>query len=228
MNHSNALLDTGLFIIHRLASEDRLLSIFSQLGRIPGIDCVHVVTTERTSICQFDESSCGDMLSERLGFQPRPLRNPEKSVFAKHLLALSIATSSKIESIMILEDDVFFHLGKMRKLLLKTLICESPLTYDIVFFGNGVHVPHPQSPVGLFEPDHTIHKSKCADSYLVTQKAAEKILSDIREQKPFMPYDWDLSYRIARLGLRVAWLEPGITWQGSQTGAFQSQIQNIH
>ena len=121
----------------------------------------------------------------------------------------------------------FFNMTKMRSFISEYLLSGKALPYDIIFFGNGSHIPHPESLTGLINPTHTIHKSKCADSYIIARDAAIRILSDIRIRKPFMPYDWDLSYRIHRLKLNIGWLEPGITWQGSQSGAFKSQIQDL-
>ena len=46
----------------------------------------------------------------------------------------------------------------------------------------------------------------------------------INNYYPFnLPYDWELAYKIKKLGLKTKWLYPPIFYQGSITGKFNSQ-----
>jgi GR25 family glycosyltransferase involved in LPS biosynthesis len=64
--------------------------------------------------------------------------------------------------------------------------------------------------------------SKCVDSYLVTPSAASALLSTV---VPFvLPIDWELNYHLALHDLVVYWVEPPLVRQGSETGAYASEV----
>jgi len=219
-------LSLEIYIVHLLETPERISSCYRQFRSTMLIDSLHIVITEHPHISRFfakPPSTC--MLP---GYVPRRLKAQEKSVFYKHAYAIRDIAERNTLGGVILEDDVVVDNKAFHKFLYTLRNTDILKEYDIVYFGNGAHEP---SPCGTTEsrimtPDHTLHKSKCADSYVVSKDAAIKISQDYIHYPPFLPVDWDMSLRIGRQGLRVGWLQPGITVQGSQHGMFKSLIQN--
>ena len=213
-----------LWIIHKLGDAERLINIMTLLKPDLAIDKVNIICTEDYFSLTFAVlSNLPDELGS-IGFRLRQLTRSERSVFKKHALALEGIQRSELSFGLVLEDDVgFISYEKFCKFWLKTHSSFFCKDFDILFIGTGVHLPI--MGTGIVVPDHTWHKSKCADSYFIRPSVARLILEDYSLYPPFMPYDWDLSLRINRLNLAVGWLQPGLTYQGSQTGRFQSTIQ---
>jgi len=213
-----------VWVIHKLGNPSRLSNFIVQLNLDLNIDKVNLVTSENFFDLLISYPLTLPETLSHLNYAVRPLRQSEKSVFQKHYQALNDISSYKNRFGFIFEDDVMFTSSKDFQILWHRVNSSLYLDkYDIVFFGSGAHVAINES--GIVEPNHTWHKSKCADSYLVKPSTAKRILLDYIQFPPFLPYDWDLSFRINRLGLKVAWIQPGLTCQGSQTGLFPSLIQ---
>jgi len=216
-----------IWIIHKLGDAERLLNIGSILKPDFAIDNVNIICTENCFSLTFAIlSSLPDELGS-IGFCLRQLTKSERSVFKKHALALDSIQHSGQSFGLVLEDDVgFISYERFCKFWFRLDSNEFCKNFDILFIGTGAHVPLMGS--GIVVPTHTWHKSKCADSYFVKPSVARLILEDYSLYPPFMPYDWDLSLRINRLSLAVGWLQPGLTYQGSQTGQFKSTIQKYN
>ena len=219
-------LSLEIYIIHLLETPERISSCYRQFRSTMLIDSLHIVTTEQPHVSRFfvdPPTTC--MLP---GYIPRRLRTQEKSVFYKHAYAIKDIAERNALGGVILEDDVVVNNTAFHKFLYTLRNTEILKNYDIVYFGNGAHEPSPcgTSKLSIVTPDHTLHKSKCADSYVVSKDAAIKISQDYVDYPPFLPVDWDMSLRIERNSLKVGWLQPGITFQGSQHGMFKSLIQN--
>lgn len=207
-----------------LGLSDRLISILHQFDSSLCLDKINIICTESSHSLTFSTPTVLPDVVVKNGFVSRPLSSQELSVFKKHYLALSEISNSHSNSNLIFEDDVRFSSRQKFNVFWNRLLSANlPLDYDLIFFGTGCHLPTLKE--GIVVPNHTWHKTKCADSYLVKPTAAKSIIDDYKRVPPFMPYDWDLSFRIDRLNLRVAWIQPGITIQGSQTGLFKSSIQ---
>lgn len=224
MDISNTGID--IYIIHLLERFDRLSNCYKQFRSSMQIDAIHIITTEQPLVIDFFSIPPNDC--ELPGYVPRQIKPAEKSVFYKHAYAIREISKNNRLGGMILEDDVVINNVGFHKLLYnlqhKSILDE----YDIIYFGDGAHIPKPfqGGNSGITCPDHTLHKSKCADSYVVSQRAAIKIHKDYIDYPPFLPVDWDMSLRILRQNLRVGWLHPAITYQGSQSGIFKSLIQH--
>lgn len=213
-----------VWIIHKLGEAERLLNIASLLKPSLAIDKINIICTEDSFGLTFAMLSALPEELGSIGFCLRQLTKSERSVFKKHALALDSIQHSELSFGLVLEDDVgFISYERFCKFWFRVdsdVFCKD---FDILFIGTGVHVP--LMGTGIVVPAHTWHKSKCADSYFVRPSVAKLILEDYDLYPPFMPYDWDLSLRINRLNLAVGWLQPGLTYQGSQTGQFKSTIQ---
>jgi GR25 family glycosyltransferase involved in LPS biosynthesis len=213
-----------IWIIHKLGQAERIMSIYSQIVRITPLSKVNLITTEDFNDLVIRYPSTLPIDAIPTDYKLRQLRPQEVSVFKKHYMALKEISISTHKLGFILEDDIqvidYNQLNLFWNKVNSTTFLEG---YDLVFFGDGMHIP--TTGVGPVEPLHTWHKTKCADSYYVTRKAASLIVEDYKLFPPFMPYDWDMSFRIHRLNLKVVWIQPGLTSQGSQTGKFPSLIQ---
>jgi GR25 family glycosyltransferase involved in LPS biosynthesis len=152
---------------------------------------------------------------------PRKLRAAEKSVYAKHFKALEIA-SKKCDPVIIFEDDVSFNPKKIDKFIINNVFSSFP--YDLIFFGTGIHSL--QEKIGFHRRSEFLC-TRCADSYVILPEAALKLYLHILDIPPLYPYDWDLCPRIAEMNLKIYWLSPGITEQGSQKNYFKSAIQDV-
>ena len=128
--------------------------------------------------------------------------------------------SNLSEPALVFEDDVFFD-----PIILEQFIADLKNIFndwDFIFFGTGCNL----SIEGQgFVKNTKLLKSKCADSMLITPAAANKLFNEIKENKAYYAYDWDLNYRFLKLNMNVYWYEPGITIQGSQNNIYKSEIQ---
>ncbi len=221
----------NVFVVHYKPLAERYKNISDLLRTVDLISSVSYMTREPNPSDFF--CSPFDIAKSFYppDYVPRELRPSELSVFVKHVDALrfiSGLTYSDSHSI-ILEDDVIVDPAKLKAFIRNLIACSYSSMYDLLFFGTGAHIPPSSSSPceSIIVPTHTYHKSKCADSYAITPNAAKKILASHAKLPLFMPYDWDMNLRINHLDLRVGWLHPGITVQGSQNGIYQSSIQNI-
>lgn len=219
----------NIFVIHYRPLVDRYNCISDCLRMVQLVSTVTFVTIERLPYLVFSDPFAINPSQYAPGYHPRLLKFSEISVFMKHYHSIQLISSlSNAESFaVILEDDAIFDPTTFNSFLKSLLISANLYKYDLLFFGSGIHDPAPISTrtKEIIEPFHTYHKSKCADSYAIKPSAARQILLSYRNILPFMPYDWDLNYRINFLNLRVGWLNPSITVQGSQTGRYPSSIQ---
>lgn len=216
-----------IWIIHRLGSSERLCKLTSQLQLNLDLDLINIVCTENCFDFGFAYPDTIPDSLVSIGYVLRPLTYPEQSVFKKHVRALKGIADCQGPFGLVFEDDVgFLSYDQFSNFWYRSHLTPGFIEYDILFFGTGAH--QRLEGTGILIPNHTWHKTKCADSYLISPSAAHNVLQDYKIYPPFMPYDWDLSLRINRLKLNVGWLQPGLTYQGSQTGHFMSTIQNIH
>jgi len=217
----------NIFLIHSLKLRQRIPPFLDQFSKLKWVKSITIVTIEEDTSLKFADPFSNIAYCSLFEFHPRLLTMPEKSVFKKHYYALKqIALSPLSDShSYVFEDDVNVRTNEL-ELLNNNLKQDAYKAIDLIYFGTGPHIPiHGITFRGLFSPDHTIHKSMCADSTIVSSRAARLIIDDYAKYPPYMPFDYDMSLRIHRLNLVVAWYQPGITFQGSVTGRFPSSIQ---
>jgi len=161
---------------------------------------------------------------------PRPHRSLSKeelSIAWKQLRALEIIVEEDMDRALILEDDVLFR-GNFFDLFED--FSKENVDYDALFIGSGCNLRIDSS--FIISNKHLYLKShpaaKCADSYVITNAAAKKILSTLHPLS--LPWDIELCYQMKKHDMKVYWMEPPITAQGSQMrigGEYSSAIQ-IH
>ena len=152
---------------------------------------------------------------------PRPIKRSEASLAFKHLEFYRRLRDAAHACALVLEDDVLFdrhfcdHFDRY--------FTSVPDDFDFIFIGSGcnLRVPNPSSTVHFY-PKST-PSTKCTDSYLITRRAAERLLAVMPPLT--LPIDFELNYQLHALQMRVYWLEPPLVVQGSQSGLYRSAIQ---
>lgn len=218
----------SLYLIHKLGSTPRFLSSYNILLNIQSfVESATYVFNESLDFIHFLDPFVAPHSAFLPGYIPRKLTPQEQSVFVKHAFSFFALAQSKSTHALIFEDDAL-PLHPLFTNFFSSLNLHSQTFPQILFLGDGCHEKPPlASYSGIIDPVHTHHKSKCADSYIITKDIARRILLDYLSLPPFMPFDWDLSLRILRLEATVGWLYPPITNQGSQNGTFASTIQPL-
>lgn len=206
-----------VYIVHKKELNNRLATILYYLMKCDFIDCVEIVTAE-TSDLNFTT------IQEKAKFIPQdfPMKDcsvKEKSVYHKHYEVMK-KISKETSPCMVLEDDLYFDPKELDRLVKETK--EIAFDYDFIFFGTGCNL----SIYGTgFVENKNRFKSKCADSFIVTPDAAFSFVEDVKKEGAHLPVDWDMNYRFLKLETKVFWYEPGVVFQGSQTGVYKSEIQ---
>jgi GR25 family glycosyltransferase involved in LPS biosynthesis len=151
------------------------------------------------------------------------LRPSEISLAIKHFIALENAARCGSPQIMIFEDDVVLADNFTDEFM--RCFAETPPDWDVIFPG-APHRLRPPEWNGIqrcFRKDP--QRGKYSDSYIVTPRAARRMLADLR---PFtMPIDFELTVIMNKLDLNCYWWEPGIVRQGSQIGLFPSAVNPL-
>jgi GR25 family glycosyltransferase involved in LPS biosynthesis len=146
----------------------------------------------------------------------RELRASEIGCTIEHLMAYERLCKSSFDMAMVLEDDAVLDERFSRRL--RRMLEQAPAGWDFIFLGSccGLRVPGRRwwQSLYLMNPP----RSKCADSYLISKAAAQRILSNAI---PFtLVIDFMLGYWMKKLDMKCYWCEPPIVRQGSEIGLF--------
>ena len=155
----------------------------------------------------------------------RELKKSEMSIFAKHLSAIKrISQSTSDKMSLVVEDDIIFEENELDRFIYKHIDHkqEQGESMDWIFVGSGCHTQ--KTGMGLYEQKGEF-KSRCADSYFVKPSEARRFCKHINDRGVTYPFDWELNLFYMLHPVKVFWLEPPITAQGSQNGQFKSSIQ---
>lgn len=211
-------------ILNYKPNKKRIKKLFNLLIQVDSFSEIRILQNE-TSEAHFT-SHANDNIHADMHFLPKVLSRAEKSIYHKHYLALQHASNCLSPS-LILEDDVLFN-PIMLNNFLESLHLES---FDFIYFGTGMHPPKQFFSLDKIGDSYLhkvsgIHKTKCADSILVSPKGAKKFIEYINATGSYLPIDFDMSRVFYYANdFNVYWLEPGITLQGSQKGLYNSTIQ---
>lgn len=135
---------------------------------------------------------------------------------------------------LILEDDAIFD-ANFRPTL-DDYLSQLPSGWDMLFIGDGcnLHIPESELTPGrfIYEKSHGPTKwggrgaTRCTDSYIMSQKAAQKISDFIQSAgaayKITQNVDWWLNEVISACELKIYWSEPTIVTQGSQNKLYKT------
>jgi GR25 family glycosyltransferase involved in LPS biosynthesis len=172
-------------------------------------------------------------------FNTNRVRLPMCSNIMKHIDAYKNIMNNEYKYSLILEDDVILD-DKFGDILNKGLE-QLPDDYDMLFIGNAggcnLHIDPSRIKAEqfIYKKCREITKpgnhweghgaTRCTDSYLVSKKAAKKLInyvSNLKERAIDEASDWWLNRVIRELELDIYWLEPTIVLQGSATGKYKS------
>lgn len=150
------------------------------------------------------------------------LTKSEISLAYKHIKVYEDMIENGVNTALVLEDDVVFEDDFINKFNFNLMA--TPHDWDMIFIGSGCDLriaPHRREngKVAYLKPHPA---SKCTDSYLIKQSAADKLYKTIF---PFtMPIDFELNYQMSLHNMHVYWWEPPLIRQGSQCGLYDSEI----
>lgn len=154
----------------------------------------------------------------------KQMKESEISLLFKHVEVYKKIVKEKIQTTLVLEDDVLFikNFSEQFNFNLRT----TPSDWDFVYIGSGcnLRIDNNRLQQGQVAYIKEHPASKCTDSYLITYEAAKKILNSI--ERFAMPIDFELNYQMWLHDMNVYWWEPPVVAQGSQVGTYRSAIQN--
>jgi GR25 family glycosyltransferase involved in LPS biosynthesis len=148
----------------------------------------------------------------------RRINMAEISCTIKHIKAMELIAQNGDG--FIIEDDVLLKENFVENF--NKAIDELPEDWDVIMIGAGCNMHVPSTPDKLFykvsDP-----ATRCLDSYLVSQSAAQKLIKTI---KPFQTIsDWELAWQLHLNNLTTYWLEPSLCVQGSETGVYKTTLR---
>jgi len=163
----------------------------------------------------------------------RELRKSEICNYLSHLKIINDIIEKNQKEVLVLDDDVRFKDTFFQKF--DTLLEKTPQDYDIIYLGSSftvqildVSVAYENvSPIVLKSGQEIYEKinhprTRCGD-YILSAKAAKKLKEAI--DCIVLPQDYEFSYWIKKLDLKVYWWEPGLVFQGTQCGIYNSSIE---
>lgn len=158
----------------------------------------------------------------------RDLKNSEVCNYLSHLKAYKKILENNLEYAIILEDDVI--INDDFDINLNDLINNIPKDYDCIFFGSSFKIKdldYMTFETSTFVSDFLYKKelgtSRTADAYIVSNKAAKKLVDNINEIA--LPIDFSLTYFFRHLNMNIYWREPGFISQGSMIGKYRSSLR---
>jgi hypothetical protein len=202
-----------VYVIHYKPLAERIGSLMGRLFACDLVGDIEVITAEDSHL-KF--ATVEDGCPGHDGFPGGGTTKLEQSVLHKHFRAFD-KISCGHEPAIILEDDALFDPKKMDAFIKR---CETkPDDLDWCFFGTGLNLKIPGE--GFVKQTAKL-KSKCADSMLVTAKAASIIHTDLASDRAFFAIDWELNHQFLKHKTNVYWYEPGFVTQGSENGTFKT------
>ena len=233
--------DIRFFVIHYAPLADRREHLEHQLAeyRIGQVEWI----TEK-DIAHYDLAAVYDASAERFrsrmntSFRDlkygeyRELRRNEIEVTVQHIEAYRRILERGIPHAVILEDDVVFERGFLKRL--GHYLRQLPEDYDVLYFGAGRGPLHVDRGYwdrmfgalllkNVFRREN--YQSRYADSYLISLKAVAQIVPQMATFQ--FPIDWELNYVQTKLRMNIYWAEPTLSHQGSASGKFKSGLRLV-
>lgn len=216
-----------VYVIHYTKLEDRKEKIIEQFSNFANLEFVNEydkdeLTTEILN--SFYYPSSDEWIKKVSLWSPqvhnfRVLNPAEISCTIKHILAIKKVAENG--DAFIIEDDLLLKEHFIEDF--NSMISDLPNDWDLIMVGSGCNL-HADNITN----DKKFYKAKnpatrCLDSYLISQKAAQKIIDTII---PFqLVSDWEVAYHIYLHNLTTYWLEPSPCFQGSESGTYKSTLR---
>ena len=217
-----------VFVIHYTKLKERKQHIQEQLANY-GFDVEFVTDHDRENLTDHDMAL----------FDTDILTLSEMSLIRKHIACYERICKDNIDSALILEDDAT--LEPNFETTLENYMKQLPRVWDLFYIGEGgsfkFHIPDSiikKQPAGtnvFYKSNYSTPwggsgSSRCADSYVVSNRAAYRILEymDRDEYKITKEHDHLLNEIALFKLLKVYWAEPTIVSQESSDGKFTSSL----
>jgi glycosyl transferase family 25 len=211
----------GIYVVHALKGyehhEKRLIQILKQEY---GLD-FEFVTEGDTSIWT-------DELINRY-FNPVIKENFAPGVLSctlNHILSYERIIKNGNKYAIIFENDPFF-LGDFPEKIKKIVNEANQLEEGFIVSLENTSLEFPswrKTKKGKYLYD--AKTVRCAGAYMIDQKAAQKMLDDLKQNKCSMVIDWWLDNLISRNIIKLYWAHPPLTEQGSHNGKMSSTISS--
>lgn len=140
-----------------------------------------------------------------------------KAIILEHYHIFKDFINSDLENILVLEDDAIFdeNFFNVYEDYLKLL----PSDYDVLYIGSGCNLQLPFKSDKIIEL-HPNRYSKCADSYIISKKAAINIYNNCLPL--YCNWDWELNYQQQLHKMNVYWVSNPLVYQGSEHGQYNN------
>lgn len=145
------------------------------------------------------------------------VRDSWKANLLEHYHIFKDFAESNLDNILIFEDDVVFN--EDLKEALQAYCKALPEDFDTLYIGSGCNLSLPYSTSDIIGK-HPNYCSKCGDSYIVSKKAAKKIVETCLPL--YCNWDWELNYQQAMHQMNVYWVVDPIVRQGSECGNYST------
>lgn len=229
----------NIYIIHWKELRDRREYLEKQFPNAHWVDFYdrNTITTEDITKVYSKNKNLWDKRIHSL-YNNKPayqeMRISEICNSLSHIYVLDHMINNNIEYGLVLEDDVILKVEFFNKF--DEYFDQTPKDFDIIFLGSSFS-PQILDSVGFENEKPTIKhqngvfvyekfrnpKTRCVDAYILKKSTCEKIKTVSKEI--VSAYDHDLAYFIKELELKVYWWEPGLVFQGSQSGYYGSSIR---
>ena len=217
-----------VFIIHYTKLNERRRHIEKELAKY-SFDVEFITDYDQESLTNNDKAL----------FNTDIMTQAEMSLVRKHISCYEKICKHNLESALILEDDAT--LESNFKTILENYMKQLPKVWDLFYIGDGgsfkFHIPDSivkKQPPGtnvFYKSNYSSTwggggSSRCADSYVVSNRGAYRILEYIdRDDYRIMKEQDHLLNEVALFKLlKVFWAEPTIVKQESCNGKFTSSL----
>tara|TARA_E500000331_G_C17101847_1_gene645689 strand:+ start:209 stop:922 length:714 start_codon:yes stop_codon:yes gene_type:complete len=233
----------NIFVLHYKPLTDRKQYMDEQLTE-QGMKAQYITEYDKEEMTDYDKA----IFDYDREWSNRKLFLSNSSLIAKHLEVYRRVVDNDYDFGLILEDDVILNNDFKEKYY--EYYKQLPDDWDILFYGDGygrnLHVPQKvveEQGGNVFLKSHKGNglvdrekngwpvcagASRCSDCYLISKKAADKVITQIREirrkkrGKIFYPSDLWMNILFRDLNFKVYWAEPTISTQGTETGKWKS------
>lgn len=223
------------YVIHYTKYEERKVVLDKILKRENFVNVNYITKFDREDVSYIDYYN--NFKANHLEYQNRkhynfhpnyPLTPGEISVTLKQKEFLTEFVLSSYDHCFLLEDDVIVDQDFISKF--DYYIESLPKDFDVAFVGQGGGKRIDQSLIkdNIYWYLKDYPSDRCGDSFLLTKEAASKLLKCMDQFKICFPIDQEYSFWFRELNMKVYWLEPPITVQGSQIGLYTSVQQEFN
>lgn len=223
------------YVIHYTKYENRKRLLNKILEKENFVNVNYIEKYDRENITYFDyyENFRANHLEyqrrQHFNFSPLfPLTPGEISFTLKQKQFLTDFVNSSYDFCFLLEDDVIVNENFIEQF--DRYMSLIPNDFDVAFVGQGGNkrIPEEQRIDGIHWYLKEYPSDRCGDSIVFKKESARRILQHMDKFKICFPIDHEYAFWFRELNMKVYWLEPPLSVQGSQIGLFKSVQQEFN